>query len=416
MHIVVIPSWYKSDRNPYSGSFFEEQARALQAAGNEVRIFFPSLYPVSHLFKDKPKYDAVADDNGLITHAVVIQGIIPRAIKVNIRYLQWGADRLFKKYIRQHGKPDILHAHSVFDAGIIGSFFAQKYNIPLVLTEHLTHFTGSLAKHQFKKDIARSVFMSASQSIAVSRHFKNDLELAMGIDSRVFKVVYNMVANHFYDSYIPKKIQPGEPFVFFTNSFLNIRKNHTLQLDALKVLVEKGLDVKLVVGGAGEAEEHLKNYTRQLGLDQYVVFLGGLTRQRVKEEIDKSHAFLLSSTFESFGVVLIESIISGRPVISTDCGGPGEIVNEMNGYLVPSADTATYAGFMERMINNYALFNQEKMRQDCFSRFSEQTIAAELMEVYHGVIEKKNNSPVIRKKFNLRQQAATLSSWLYFLE
>ena len=153
MHILVIPSWYKSDQYPFMGSFFEEQARALIKAGHQVSIFFPSIYPISAIFKDKPKYQENWDDNGLTTYATVVQGIVPRSLKFNNFYLKKGSDKLFRKYMKDHGKPDIIHAHSIFDGGVVGEFLSKKYQIPLVNTEHLTHFTGSLAGNNPKKII-----------------------------------------------------------------------------------------------------------------------------------------------------------------------------------------------------------------------------------------------------------------------
>ena len=414
MHIVVIPSWYKTDRQPYSGTFFEEQARALMAAGNKVRIFFPCFYTTSQLFKVKPKYDFDWNDDGLITRSMLIQGYMPHSPKFNNRYIQWQSDKMFKKYIEKDGKPDVIHAHSVFDAGIIGMSLSEKFDIPLVLTEHLTHFTGSLAGNASKLDVARNIILGTSQSIAVSHCFKEDLERELGLEESIFRVVYNMAGNLFHDTFKPRTWNPDEEFIFFTNSFLQPRKNLSLQLDALRKLVDKKCRARLVVGGTGEEENYLKQYAIKLGLENHVKFLGGLNRKRVKEEIDNSHAFLLSSEFESFGVVLIESIISGRPAISTDCGGPSEIINETNGYLVPVNDTTRYAETMEKMMQNYRHFNQQKMREECYARFSQQTIASELMKVYEDVIKKFQK--VNTGRISLRQQVATLSSWLFFLE
>ena len=125
MHIVVLPSWYKSDENPYMGSFFEEQARALLNDGHKVSIFFASFYPLSTIFKDKPDYNGTYNDNGLLTYTFIIQGIMPRSKKFNNNHIRWRAFRFFNKYVRENGLPDVLHAHSIFDAGIVGEFLSH---------------------------------------------------------------------------------------------------------------------------------------------------------------------------------------------------------------------------------------------------------------------------------------------------
>lgn len=388
MHILVLPSWYKSDQYPYLGSFFEEQARALMKAGHQVAVFFPAFYPVSTLFNKKPDYKGIHIDNGLLTYVSIIQGIIPSSQKINNNHIRWQSYFLFKKYINKNGKPDIMHAHSVFDAGIIAEFLSQKFNIPFVITEHLTHFAGSLSNDVFKLNLSRNIFNHAACSIAVSNQFKHDLERELDLKPSVFTVVYNMVAGHFYEKFKERTYTPGEEFVFFTNSFLNERKNHILLFDALQILIRSQYKIRLVVGGSGEQMSVLKKYVNEKNLAEYVVFLGGLSRASVKEEIDKSHAFLLGSKLETFGVVLIESIISGRPVISTNCGGPAEIIDHDNGYLVDTFNPVDFARAMEKMISNYSTFDQKKMREHCYKRFSEETITNQLVALYRKACQK----------------------------
>lgn len=257
----------------------------------------------------------------------------------------------------------------------------------MVITEHLTHFTGTLKGDVFKLNLASDIFKNAQASIAVSNHFKKDLERELGLPDNLFRVVYNMVGEIFYKTFIPKKYKAGEEFIFFTNSFLNKRKNHPLIFDALKILVDKKIPVKLIVGGAGEMEALLKEYIQSHLLEKHVTFLGGLTRLEVKQQIDACHAFLLASTFESFGVVLIESLASGRPVISTNSGGPAEILNENNGYLVNSFEPKAYASAMEQMILHYTDFNQENIRLECQKYFSEDSIINQLTTIYKEVLK-----------------------------
>lgn len=69
--------------------------------------------------------------------------------------------------------------------------------------------------------------------------------------------------------------------------------------------------------------ETLREYVKFLGLESKIHFTGKLWRDEVKTEIDKSHAFVLASQYETFGVVLIESLACGRPVVCTDSEDPG---------------------------------------------------------------------------------------------
>jgi L-malate glycosyltransferase len=383
MHILIIPSWYKEYKGHVLGSFFEEQARALLKNGNKVGMIYQVFIPASDFFKPIQKQPGYFDDRGINTYIFNNRSIIPHFKALNLWYINIRSELIYRKYVRRFGKPDIIHAHSVFHAGIIGAHISKKYNIPLVITEHLTHYmTGSLSQ-DFDIPVAIKTFKYSNANLVVGNVFKKELVKALNMNESAFKVVYNMVADLFFENVQVKSYdKEKEEFIFFTNSFLNPRKNHPLIFDALKTLLNKGYKVKLVVGGFGMTEQALKAYVLNQGLTQHVEFTGELSRLQVKEQLDKCHAFVLASKYETFGVVLIESLACGRPVISTDSGGPRDIVKPENGLLSKSFEVNDFAAAMEQIIVNYNLYNQLQISKDCYATFSEDTIVEQLMKIY----------------------------------
>lgn len=391
MHILIIPSWYKTASQPVLGSFFEEQARGLMALGHKVCVMFPDMYPVKNIFQSKKDFAYHVIDNGLHTYAFVIQSFLPRARELNYKYLGIASVRVFKDYIKEHGIPDVLHAHSVFHAGIAAYHLAQKYNIPLIITEHLTHYITGGIVHPSEIKIAKEVFENADVSITVSNSFKYELAKSLNIDPAKFTVVNNMVSKHFFENVFANKYRPGQEFIFLTNSFLNERKNHILAFQALKILLSKNYNVKLKLGGYGEYEPTLRKLAEQLGISKQVEFLGPLSRADVKVELDKCHALLLPSTFETFGVVAIESLACGRPVVATNSGGPKDIINSFNGKLVESFEPADFAIAMENIITHYDDYDTKRIAQDCYERFSQEKISRDLVAIYQKVLAIRSN-------------------------
>ena len=391
MHILIMPSWYKSSPGEVLGSFFEEQARALQKKGHQVGIQFQIFYPASEIFKKRKAQPGYVNDNGLPTFIYTVQGIIPRSRKFNDAYETFFSERIFKKYVKKFGMPDIIHAHSVFHAGIFGLHLSKKFNIPLVITEHLTHYiTGRLS---LVDDIpqAINVFKNAECSLVVGSVFKNELSKAVNLPENTFGVVSNMVSDLFFKDIKEKKYTQGEEFIFFTNSFLNARKNHILIFDSLKVIIDKGYNVKLIVGGGGEAESDLKEYVKNNSLQKNVYFTGILSRIEVKENIDHCHAFLLASTYETFGVVLIEALAGGKPIITTDSGGPKDIVKtDKIGILLKSFEVEEFVGAMESVIVNYENYKQKEISKYAADIFSEDVIAHQLIDIYTRLIKNKH--------------------------
>lgn len=146
--------------------------------------------------------------------------------------------------------------------------------------------------------------------------------------------------------------------------------------------------VKLKIGGDGEEKANLLELVRALNVEDQVFFLGQLTREQVKEEISSADAFVLSSKYETFGVVLIEALALGKPVIATKCGGPESIVTPEVGYLVENNSEEELSKAMLELIANKSKFNPENIRAYCLDNFSEEAVVAKLGKVYESVLAK----------------------------
>ena len=106
-------------------------------------------------------------------------------------------------------------------------------------------------------------------------------------------------------------------------------------------------------------------------------------------------AFVLSSRNETFGVVIIEALALGKPVIATQCGGPESILRPADGLLVPVDDVSAMANAMCQLIERRNDYDPVEIRQSCVARFSETAIAKRLNWIYAEVL---SISPVELKK------------------
>jgi glycosyltransferase involved in cell wall biosynthesis len=108
-------------------------------------------------------------------------------------------------------------------------------------------------------------------------------------------------------------------------------------------------DVSLVVAGAGPERDRAEGLAGELGLGNRARFLGAQPRQAVFELFRAADAALLSSSWESFGLVVAEALAVGTPVVSTAVGGVVEVLEEgRNGLLVPVGDHEALAGAIRR--------------------------------------------------------------------
>jgi phosphatidyl-myo-inositol dimannoside synthase len=151
----------------------------------------------------------------------------------------------------------------------------------------------------------------------------------------------------------------GKHFNFLTVSRLVSIKRLELQLAALKSLIATVPNALLHIVGNGPEEAKLKQLVVELGIASHVVFHGYQTGHHLGLFYVACDAFLLTSDYEGWGMVIIEAATAGLPVVMTDVGCAGElIVDEESGLVVPPGDTAAITKAMERMATDSALRTQ----------------------------------------------------------
>ena len=120
---------------------------------------------------------------------------------------------------------------------------------------------------------------------------------------------------------------------------LSAQKGQLLLIDAMKKLVDRGVDAELVLAGDGEMRAIIEQRIEQLGLTRQVSITGWITSDQVRQHLAEARALVLPSIAEGLPVVIMEAFAMDRPVISTYIAGIPELVrNNENGWLVPAGD------------------------------------------------------------------------------
>lgn len=385
MHILLIPSWYPKTVDDISGSFFREQALALKKNGCKVGVIsfcLRSLRDLRSLFGGSYNI-SFEDDLSIITYRKYGFPWFYRMPKMIAWLWKKNVILMFEQYLEKHGKPDIIHVHSMLYAGCPAKVISEKYKIPYVVTEHSTAFSRGLITSSKKKIIVQ-IAESAAKRFAVSRPFCDHLESFFKESHIDWDVMPNMVHNRFF-----KKISrhdDSKQFVFINVALLTAKKGIGVLIKAFAKTFSFHSNIKLKIGGDGPDRALLEMLAYELGVADKVEFLGMLSRDMVVDQMSQSDAFVLSSFNETFGVVLIEAMALGKPVIATICGGPEGIVRKKDGILVPANDVDALAAAMLRFYNNKDDYQSEEIRTACHARYSEQAIAEKLIQVYSEVL------------------------------
>ena len=297
------------------------------------------------------------------------------------RFIRIG-ELLVDKYIDENGMPDLIHVHSMIYAGVLAKKISKKYGIPYIVTEHSTAFARKLYSN-YQQGLIEDVSKAASVKFAVSTSFKNLLEKE--IKSSQWSVCPNIVQQDFFlaPSYIK---QNEQAFKFINVGALETKKNQIILIHAVKNLIIKGINVELKIIGSGSQYAYLKETIQQLGLEGSVKLLGQKSRAEIINLISASDAFVLSSTFETFGVVVIEAFSLGKPVVTTSCGGPESLVDESNGLVVANNNLEDLTTKMYSLIENYETYNADLIRSNAYNLYSEDAVVEKLLETYKQVI------------------------------
>ena len=138
MHILLLPSWYPAHPNDVRGVFFRDQALALSARGHKVGVVAPMMHSMKKFLSGPRPEKSVRreNDNGVLTYRRDLWAALPRVPYGNYLLWQRAADRLLEKYIKEQGRPDIIHAHSAIFGGAVAARWKSRFNLPVVLTEH----------------------------------------------------------------------------------------------------------------------------------------------------------------------------------------------------------------------------------------------------------------------------------------
>lgn len=381
IHILVIPSWYPDNKDDFEGSFFREQSLGALKQGCDVGIIFPDLKDLRGLKKIRvfPKFH-YENDEGLRTYRMLWNNWFPKMKFLQIMFFKLLGLILFRRYIKEFGKPDIIHCHSVMMGGWLTEKISDEYKIPFVITEHNSLFFRGLYKKYYTK--ISEICNKSALCLSVSSDYCKILKKTIP-DSPDWITHNNIVSQKFLSTNIKKKVK--DPFIFISISSLYKHKNIPLILKSFKKFNEDHPKSELKIIGVGSEERTLKTLKEKLELKN-VSFFGRKTRDQIVHELNKSNVFVLGTKYETFGVVLIESISMGVPVIVTDCGGSDDIMNEEVGRVTKQNDVEDMYRSMIDIYNSYYEFKPQNLRNYSKSKFSEKKLSTTLVKHYETIL------------------------------
>ena len=378
MKVLVIPAWYPNGDDGLMGIYHKEFCEALGARDNiDVNMLFIErqrlIAPIKFLFMKKKEVIKEKNYNVFITRMLNVERISKKwQLKRYVKIME----KAFKDYLRDNPKPDVIHAQVTLPSGYAAALIGEKYNIPVVVTEHATYYKDFFKEENIKYT---EYVLKHCYFTAVSKYMLEGLPLDVKcshlpnlVDVDIFK--------------IPRKKIEGLRIAKVC-AFRKGKKVEDL-LEALKIIVDEGKikDVKLTIVGDGYLDSFYKEKCRELGLNKYVDFVGRKTKKEIAEILNKNNMFVITSTNETFCIPGIEALASGMPVVSTKCFGPEEYIDDKCGKLVEISDVKALALAIQEVYQNIDNYDINYLREVA-DRYSAKNVTDMAIKIYEELIK-----------------------------
>ncbi len=381
MHVVLLSRSFPTEYDRVSAVFVSEQSKALCRAGMrvaQIAVVFVSWKKIRRFRLSGFGYRTLKI--GDVQVRLFVTPVVPFMKKIN----QLRRDRLLKKlmnqYISEHGTPDICHNHG-FYTGNETIRLKQLYNIPFVTTEHYSVFAKGMLSN-WENRMAQKVFSESNKRIAVSTDFKELLQERFKLD---FIYVPNIVDLKKFHS-INFHSRKTDQFTILNVGKLDVNKNQRILVDALSMLPE---DFSLILVGDGPEKGNLLRRAKEIGVESRVDFIGFVDYENIVPYFQAADVLAITSTYETFGIVMIEAFGAGIPVVSTAVGVAPSVLNDHRLGMISEANAESFADCLLKIRNTN--FDKKFIRNFAMSHFSEEIIVEKLKSIYINAIERNNN-------------------------
>lgn len=347
MNVLFLTPWYPSEKDAMAGLFVLKHEQAVRAQGCDVRVIHSQKWTDT--------------------------------------WRQW------RKLRREGWMPDVVQLNVIQKQGLLAFWLKKHWHIPYIIVEHWSGYLpengmfrqmSALKQHLYRRIAADAeIVMSVSQ-----RHAQAMQEC--GIQAKKWGLIHNVVDDFFFEENQLPITDDQSPIktLLHVSCFDERAKNVKGLLRAAKMLSEKRQDWRLVLVGTGVDYAEVRTFADSLDIpDGLLVWTGELTPREVAEQMHKADALVLSSRYETYGVVLTEAVAANLPIISTPVG----IAEETDALIVPQEiaqnKPGRFAEFIESTMWDTDRHTNKAMNAE---RFTSEAVGEKLKQVYDSCLHR----------------------------
>lgn len=361
-------------------------SRALVLEGNQVDV-------ITALEERLPEFEV---SEGVAVHRVRPCHVQPLNFfswmqQLNFAMMEKGAA------LCRHEEYDLVHAHDWLVA-YAARGLKHIYHLPLMATIHATEYGRNNGLHNreqlYISEVEWWLTYEAWKVICCSRFMQEELEQVFSLPTDKIEVIFNGIRPAAFQvgeadpTFRGRYAAPGEKLIFFIGRLVREKGVQTL-LEALPAIREQVAGAHLVVAGRGPYEQELHQLAGRLGLERAVHFIGYVDEETRNQLYAAADVAVFPSLYEPFGLVALEAMATGVPVVVNNCGGFMETVEHgVNGLRAKCVQPEDLARQVCRILLNpeYGSRLSRRALMDVREKFSWEAVARKTEGLYQKVV------------------------------
>jgi len=396
MKIAILTSSFPRHRGDYQGNFIYYQARGQVEQGNDVHVIcphipgapfyeimdgikvhrFPYFYPY--------RYERLSSDTGM--YSALRQSLLGMLQLPGFLFVDW----CYATIIIKRNRIDLIHSHWFVPSGLVGAAVSFIWRKPHIITSHVLD-ANLFGKFRFFIPLLSLIAASADMITTNSSYTKKQIEalIPLPCPCKVIPMGVNLPQSLLTTGDSRRNI------ILFVGRLVEWKGIETL-IRSMTLVRKEIPDSWLNIVGDGPLRDSLQNLVQEIGLTESIRFYGKVNDEDLSKLYDSASVFVLPSrsyqglVMEGLGVVLLEAMSHGIPVIGSNVGGIPDIITDgENGFLVPEQDSAALAEKIVAVLSNTE--QREKFRKNGYERirqsFTWEIISKKFSEAYCAALD-----------------------------
>jgi len=379
LKILFLPAWYPNRNDTMFGLFVRNHALALLP---HVDVFVLAVIASDN--SDKLYDVEVESQKAFVELKVYFKKSNTPFIGKLINLFRYLASYIagWKVILNAYGKPNLVHVHILSRSGIPALFLKWFKGIPYVVTEHWSRYfeINNSYKGVFRKLLTKLIVNNANAMSTVSKALKDAMN-NRGLQNKNWEIIPNSIDTNLFHA-VKNENADDTIRIFHISCFEEASKNMSGILRAFSIALKSNDNLELIMIGDGDDLSATKVLSDNLGLNEKVVFTGVVEGKALVDIVNSCKFSILFSHYETFAIVIAESLAAEKPVIATRVGAIPEVLPEEFGILIEDGNESALTDAILDMAKNYNNYNFDAMREYSVEHYDKEEVGHQLYQFY----------------------------------